>query len=219
MSQSENATTNPAGSLLLRWSMIALLVCFAATVRVFDWGWNFAPAGALALFAGVYFRDKYEALLVPVLAMFAGDVGLAISNDNPDYLFHDLMPVIYGCYLLSVFLGFGVRLRWSRNLESTDSVENSVHPQPVQKWGLVIGAGFAGALLFFVITNFATWVIADPTRYSKDFAGLLQCFTLALPFWRNTLASDILFGIVFFGGYEMLKSVVTVPINSVLYND
>lgn len=56
-------------------------------------------------------------------------------------------------------------------------------------------AGFisatASAVLFFLITNFAVWGWAG--LYPLTLAGLSECFIAALPFFRNTLLSDILY--------------------------
>ena len=49
----------------------------------------------------------------------------------------------------------------------------------------------SGSLCFFVITNFAVWITWD--YYEKNLYGLIKCYTLALPFFANTLISTILF--------------------------
>ena len=48
-----------------------------------------------------------------------------------------------------------------------------------------------GSVFFFITTNFAVWVIWD--YYPKTIEGLINCYTLALPFFKNTLASTCLF--------------------------
>ncbi len=44
---------------------------------------------------------------------------------------------------------------------------------------------------FFITTNFAVWLISD--FYPKNIDGLLICYTVALPFFKNTLISTCLF--------------------------
>jgi hypothetical protein len=69
------------------------------------------------------------------------------------------------------------------------------------------GAAFLGSLQFFVLTNLALWIAAVVRHnpiYSADFAGLVKCYTLALPFWGRTLAGDLLFSGALFGMYELL---------------
>ncbi len=49
----------------------------------------------------------------------------------------------------------------------------------------------AGSALFYLVSNFGVW--ASGSMYSPTWAGLVQCYAAALPFFRNTLASDILY--------------------------
>ncbi|HVX58715.1 MAG TPA: DUF6580 family putative transport protein [Candidatus Saccharimonadales bacterium] len=60
---------------------------------------------------------------------------------------------------------------------------------------LTIGA----SLFFFVVTNFATWVWSG--MYDHSWAGLGQCYTMALPFFRNTALSDLVYTGALFGIY------------------
>ena len=47
-----------------------------------------------------------------------------------------------------------------------------------------------GALIFFVITNFGVWSLGS---YGYTISGLITCYTLALPFFGNTLISTLIF--------------------------
>lgn len=92
--------------------------------------------------------------------------------------FYTITPVIYGSFALIVWLGFWVRRR----------------PNLARLALATIG----GALLFFVLTNFGAWVFE--TSYPKTVSGLVACYVAAIPFFRNTLLSDILYSGVLFGG-------------------
>ena len=48
-----------------------------------------------------------------------------------------------------------------------------------------------GSVWFFITTNFAEWLIWD--YYPKTIEGLISCYTLAIPFFKNTLISTCLF--------------------------
>lgn len=91
---------------------------------------------------------------------------------------HSLIPVIYGCFAIIVCLGFLVR----RN-------------QSVWRIG---GAAFLGAILFFVTTNFGVWLFGS--FYPKTEGGLLACYAAAIPFFWNTLSSDLIYTVFLFGG-------------------
>lgn len=67
-------------------------------------------------------------------------------------------------------------------------------------WRAPVGA-LGASSLFFIVSNFGTWLASG--MYSHDLAGLVQCYVMALPFFRATLLSDLVFGVVLFAAYEM----------------
>ena len=62
----------------------------------------------------------------------------------------------------------------------------------------IILASLASAVLFFVVTNFGAWLM----MYPKTWAGVAECFWLAVPFFRWTLLSTLIYSVVLFYGYE-----------------
>ena len=62
----------------------------------------------------------------------------------------------------------------------------------------------ASSVWFFLTTNFAVWLVWD--YYSKNFQGLIKCYTLAIPFFTNTLLSSILFTIILFYLIDPIKA-------------
>jgi hypothetical protein len=69
-------------------------------------------------------------------------------------------------------------------------LKGTIKPLPI------VGAALASSVSFFVISNFAVWAAYD--MYPKTFAGLMTCYTLALPFFRPGVEGDLLFTTVFF---------------------
>lgn len=68
----------------------------------------------------------------------------------------------------------------------------------------VAGFTLAGSLQFFITTNFVVW--ATSGMYAHTAAGLVQCYTMALPFLRNSVVSDLLFsGLLFGSAYMSLR--------------
>ncbi len=55
---------------------------------------------------------------------------------------------------------------------------------------------------FFVITNFGVWLIG----YPKTLNGLIECYTLAIPFFRNSLLGDFFFAGVMYYGFEFVSN-------------
>ena len=51
--------------------------------------------------------------------------------------------------------------------------------------------GFLGSLIFYIISNFGFWFFGD--LYEKNLNGLINCYILAIPFFKNTLISTIIF--------------------------
>jgi hypothetical protein len=150
------------------------MVAVAAAVRVLPHPWNFAPVGAMALFGGATFSSRRAALFYPLLALFVGDVFIG---------FHSLMPVVYASFLASVAIGFWLR----------------------ERRGVVriTAATLAGAVQFFVVTNFGVWL--SGMTYPKTAAGLVACYVAGIPLFWNTLASDALYAVLLFGSLAVAE--------------
>ena len=59
-----------------------------------------------------------------------------------------------------------------------------------------------GSVSFFVITNFGVWLIG----YPKTIDGLVECYTLAIPFFRNSLIGDFFFAGVLYYGFNFVSN-------------
>ena len=170
-------TTEGTESLIRpRTVVITGVVLAAAALRVAPHPMNFAPIGALALFGGAYFSTKKAAFTVPLLSLVAGDVFIG---------FHPLVPYVYASFLVSVVLGFWLRRKGK-------SAEH------------IAAATAAGAVQFFLVTNFAVWATSTGT-YPKNAGGLIACYVAGLPFFWNTLAGDAFYASVLFGAMQLAE--------------
>jgi predicted small integral membrane protein len=97
--------------------------------------------------------------------------------------FYSITPAVYVSFALVVGLGL-----WLRRRKSFSHVAFAV---------------IASALLFFVLTNFGVWALAG--WYSKTWTGLGDCCVAAIPFFRNTLASSLLYSALLFGGLALAE--------------
>lgn len=114
----------------MKTGIAAVLVLLAAALRILPHPWNFTPIGAIALFSGSVFRERWVRFLFPLLALFAGDAVVG---------FHRLMPFVYLSFLVNVAIGMWIGK--DRKL-------------------VRIGGGMLlGATQFFLITNFAVWEV------------------------------------------------------------
>ena len=100
----------------------------------------------------------------PVIAIFMLSGGLS------------LVPLLITYLLTDAVLGFHSYMIW---------VYASLFAVSYLQKGPVISS-----ILFFVITNFAVWTSG---YYGFDLQGLLMCYTMAIPFFVNTLLSTLLF--------------------------
>lgn len=148
--------------------------------------WNFSPMAAFCLFSAAYGANKVWSYGLPILIYFLGDLGILALTGRADWVFTKGLVFVYASFLLVIWIG--TFLREKRNLPS------------------VLLAGLVGEVVFFLITNFAVWCFAtnntsSPFYYSKDAAGLLHCYTMALPFFGKSLASTMFYSVVIFSPF------------------
>ena len=68
-------------------------------------------------------------------------------------------------------------------------------------WFRVPLGALGSAVIFFVVSNFGVWLQGH--MYAHTWAGLAQCFEMALPFFRNTFFGDFVYGWLLFGAYAL----------------
>ncbi|HEY7006786.1 MAG TPA: DUF6580 family putative transport protein [Sphingomicrobium sp.] len=67
-------------------------------------------------------------------------------------------------------------------------------------------AAVVSSVLFFVITNFGMWMFSG--FYPVTYAGLVACYTAAIPFFQNTVAGDLFYSALLFGGFVLAEHFV-----------
>ena len=151
---------------------------------------NFAPVAALALFAGYFFRSRAVALCVPLAVMGISDCFIG------SYDWH-MMAIVYGALMLPVFAR-GILRRWFSLDEGAS---------PVRATAGLVTSSLGASIAFFVITNLGAWLWYG--TYEHTVAGMIHCYAQAIPFFRYTLAGDLFFAVVLFGGYASAMSFTT----------
>lgn len=68
---------------------------------------------------------------------------------------------------------------------------------------MVIAASVAGSIVFFLVSNFGVW--AAGVLYPDNVAGLAECYTAGIPFFRNTVVGDLFYAALIFGSYEIIR--------------
>jgi hypothetical protein len=176
----------------LRTGIIALFIVFAALSRFLPHPPNFTPIGGMALFGAAYFSRRYLAFLVPLAALWISDLimnNLVYVNAYPE--FYDGFAWFGNLYVYaSILLIAGLGMLLLRKVRITN----------------LIGASLLASVLFFLITNFGSWIL-DPI-YPKTGAGLTSAYAAGIPFFWNTLMADLFYTAVLFGGYALVQAKV-----------
>ena len=50
---------------------------------------------------------------------------------------------------------------------------------------------FFGSAIFFLISNFGVWLVGN--LYERNINGLIECYFMAIPFFKNTITSTLIF--------------------------
>ena len=79
--------------------------------------------------------------------------------------FHSSIIIVYVAICLNVLIGINLIKNFS--------------------YTKIIISLILGSLVFFIITNFAVWYLSE--MYPHNLEGLIACYTLALPFFQNTI--------------------------------
>ena len=165
-----------------RFFVLLAIILSAAAMRLIPHPPNVTPIAAMALFGGAHFSNKKMAFLVPLVAMYLSDLVLGFFVYDFGW-FHGFMPFVYISFVITVCLGFLLRRRLT----------------PLA----VGGAALMGSVLFFIVTNFGAWLISG--LYPRTFSGLFSCYVAAIPFFRNTLAGNMVYTLVLFGGFALVQ--------------
>jgi hypothetical protein len=153
-----------------------ILIIFAVFSRLLPHPANFAPIAAVGIFSAFVFKNKLLRFGVPMIAMF-------ISDSFIGFYALPIMASVYFCFIISVFLG--------RVLRKNATFSNG------------FGISLLASIQFYLITNLAVFLFSP--LYPKTVIGLIDCYYLALPFFRNTILGDLFYTGAIFGLYFGLK--------------
>ena len=176
--------------------ILFILILACALYRVWDSRpMGFAPQIAMALFAGSVSKDKRFAFLFPILSLF-------ISDLLYQFLYSQGLSTIKGFY----------SGQWQNYLliASVTIIGFFINKNKI---GQIFIGSLAGAVYFFLISNFMVWIGGgwdiNNQPYPRSFSGLMLCFSEELPFFKWSVLSTLLFNGVFFGSFYLLgKSVL-----------
>jgi len=162
---------------------------------------NFSVDYAFAFCAGVYFRGAM-AWWLPLGVMAATDIGLNCyyQHANPDsnvWSAPNLANLAFNYAAYAALILLGRRFK------------------PLSRFAALLGGGILGAILFYLITNTASWFFNpfNNPEYSKNLAGWIIALTKGTggypstwEFFRSTLWSGGLFTALFAGAAKLAAS-------------
>ena len=165
----------PANVLWTDLALVVFLIGFDVVARLLPHAHGFLPIAASALFAGRMLNIRPLAIVVPVVAMAISSLAFGMDDWR-------VALVVYAALALPAVVGIMTR-RW-----------NGILP--------TAGVMLACSLAFFALSNLAVWAFSG--LYPLTQAGLVECFVAALPFLQNTVAGDLFWCAVLFGGAWMI---------------
>ncbi len=148
---------------------------------------GFSSVIAVALFAGITTKNKTNAFLLPLVALFLSDMilqGLHALNLFPYSGFYSGQIINYALFILITLIGIAFR-----NYKTAG----------------IFASAIIAPTVFFLLSNFIVWKTQGAAMgYSNDINGLLQSYTFGLPFYRNSLIATIIFLPAFVAVYHWM---------------
>lgn len=147
---------------------------------------NFTAVGAIAIIGASHFKGIRK-WLIPLVVLWLSDL---ILNNIVYAQYYDHFQVVGSLWVYGSILLIGVLAYFVMQKPS---------------WGRLVFTSFGAAIIFYLVTNFGSW-ISPASPYVKDFNGLMLCYEMGIPFFRNTLLGNLFFSFVLFGAYELIAS-------------
>jgi hypothetical protein len=182
---------NPRFAVLMLFIIAIAAMRIPNAAQVTPWS-NFTPIGAMALFGGGYFSRQWKAILFPLLTLLVSDLIIQAFIFDGEYgVLYSGWYWIYGIFVLITFIG-----KW---MIKKVNIKN------------VVLAAVVASLSHWLLADFSVWAgggtdLRTMTPLSRDWAGLLQCYTQGFPFMRNFLAGTLIYSGIMFGAFEWIKA-------------
>lgn len=170
----------------IRTIVLVLIIVATAAFRLISFKFpflsNFTPVGAIALFGGAYFTDKWKAYVVVIVSLFASDLVINYLYTSKWVLWYNGAVWTYLTFALMVFVGTFIKNVNAGSVALASLVSICLH------W-LIIDLPFLYGNL-----------------YPHNLGGYGQSLFAAIPFEKNMVFGDLVFGTILFGGFELAKS-------------
>jgi hypothetical protein len=178
---------NPRGLVLFAFilaiALLRVILNFSDTVSALA---NFSPVGAMALFGGAYFSNRWKGILFPVLTLFVSDFILhqTVFRQYGNGFLYSGWYLVYGAFALMAIAGHLIMKHVTVNR-------------------FVIST-LVCVFIHWIITDLGVWYRSS--LYTQNFTGYLHCLVVAIPFELKFLASTVIYGAIMFGAFEWLQN-------------
>lgn len=142
-------------------------ILFAVAFRFLPHPMAFTPVGAALLFFGA--RGPRRQLWVPLALLAASDVVLTMLIYRYPLSWDHF--VTWAFYAGMLWLGTTLK-------QNAGALR-------------ILGSALAGSVSFFLVSNSAVW--AAWNMYPRTVSGLMTCYDAGIPFFRHSVAGDLLF--------------------------
>ena len=168
--------------------LIVLFISIIFLGRILPHPYNFTPLIAVTLLSSYSLSNKFLAIMIPLVGFWISDLFMnnyIYAGYFADFtVFNSGMIWTYGAIVLVAFMG--------------SSFLNKIST------GKVVLASLSGSTIFYLISNFGVWAFSP--MYTKTLTGLVQCYSLALPFYGTSLMGDLIYSTILFGAYKLVFS-------------
>jgi len=168
--------------------ILVLMIIVAAAFRLLAFRYkelsNFNPVGAIALFGGVYFVDKWKGYVIVLLTLLCTDVVI-------NYLYTSKFSIMYDG-IIGVYISYAIMVLAGTLIKKVNFVN-------------VLLASIGVVLIHWLITDMP-WFYTELKLYPNTLAGYGKSLVAALPFEKNMVYGNLVFGLLLFGGFELAKT-------------
>lgn len=173
--------------------VLILMIIGAAAMRLVSYKFpyllsNFTPVGAIALFGGAYFSDKWKGYATVLITLFVSDTLLNYLYFGHWFLWDNASYGVYLAFAMIVFVG------------------SLIKKANVVNVGI---ASISSVAIHWLVTDIP-WQSGPGALYPQTIAGYGQSLVAAIPFEKNMVLGDIVFCAILFGGFEFAKNKYTV---------
>jgi len=143
---------------------------------------NFSAVGAIALFGGAYFNSNSKAFGFPLLVLLLSDIFIAQTSG-----FGFFYPGWYWTYIAFILM-----VMVSKLIIRKVNVQN------------VVIAAAAAIIVHWIVSDIGAMYV--PGLYEPTLAGFITCLIAAIPFELKFVYGTVIYGVVMFGIFELLKA-------------